>query len=117
MLLMSEVKFIWGEDTNISEFPLEDGQILVGLQPEHTAEIYVDAIQNEQLIRFPLGYCDASYADRLDFLENMIFELNSSGRPIWGNIDINFYILYFIMKYVTLYTDSKIFIQGYFMQR
>lgn len=83
---MPEVKFVRGNNTDISDFPLDDGQILVGLQNENTAAIYVDAIVNDTLIRFPLGYCDSSYISRINKLEDQIFTANTLSRPVWSDI-------------------------------
>lgn len=74
---MAELSLYRGEKSKIKNFPLKDGQVLIGTISDKTAAIYIDTLNKaKELIRVEIDLSE--YIERTESLEIAIELMNRS---------------------------------------
>lgn len=79
---MAELSLYRGEKSKVKNYPIKDGQVLIGTISDKTAAIYIDTLnKTKELIRVEIDLSE--YMERIESLEIAIELMN---RSITDNI-------------------------------
>lgn len=74
---MAELSLYRGEKSKVKDYPLKDGQVLIGTISDKTAAIYIDTLNKaKELIRVEIDLTE--YIERIESLEIAIELMNRS---------------------------------------
>lgn len=74
---MAELSLYRGEKSKVKDYPIKDGQVLIGTISDKTAAIYIDTLNKaKELIRVEIDLSE--YIERIESLEIAIELMNRS---------------------------------------